>query len=208
MVFSNAGSEWALLVAGFVMIFFVQVAGNAMQIFCSEVFPTNARASGFGWASGVGRVATAFIIPGILLVRGAYGIETVFVCLALLLAVAALMVTQLGPEAKRLGLDEVAPPTDRLVQAGQAFWLKFVGFGLIGLSIVWWIDFFLAVKEIKTGIPCFVYVTAACSAIDTTKLIGHLAYQPYLLWIGIVVLVVAFALSSKQSTPTSAAAAG
>ena len=41
------------------MIFFVQVAGNAMQIFASEVFPTNARASGFGWAAGVGRLATA-----------------------------------------------------------------------------------------------------------------------------------------------------
>ena len=34
------------------MIFFVQVAGNSMQIFASEVFPTNARASGFGWAAG------------------------------------------------------------------------------------------------------------------------------------------------------------
>ena len=41
------------------MIFFIQVAGNSMQIFASEVFPTNARASGFGWAAGVGRLATA-----------------------------------------------------------------------------------------------------------------------------------------------------
>jgi hypothetical protein len=208
MVFANASGDVTLLVAGFVMVFFVQVAGNAMQIFTSEVFPTNARASGFGWASGVGRIATAFIIPGILLIRGSYGIETVFVCLAILLAIAAAMVTQLGPEAKRLGLDQVAPPTNRLVEGGQAFWLKFVGFGLVGLSIVWWIDFFLAVKEIKTGIPCFVYTTAACSAIDTSKLIGHLAYQPYLLWIGIVVRAVAFVLSSKRSASTSQATAG
>jgi putative MFS transporter len=208
IVFANATTDTTLLVAGFVMMFFVQVAGNAMQIFCSEVFPTNARASGFGWASGVGRVATAFIIPGIQLIRGSYGIETVFVCIAILLAIAAVMVTQLGPEAKRAGLDEIAPPTDRLVEAGQAFWLKFIGFGLIGLSIVWWIDFFLAVKEIRTGIPCFVFTTAACSAIDTSKLVGHLAYQPYLLWIGVITLVVAFALSSKRSTSTSEAAAG
>jgi putative MFS transporter len=209
IVFANAATEAMLLVTGFVMVFFVQVAGNAMQIFVSEVFPTNARASGFGWASGVGRVATAFIIPGILLIRGAYGIETVFVCLAILLAIAAAMVTQLGPEAKRLGLDEIAPPTNRLIEAGQAFWLKFVGFGLIGLSLVWWIDFYLAVKEIKTGIPCFIYTTSSCSAVaSSTKLVGHLVYQPYLLWIGIVVLAVAYVLGSKRSASARQASAG
>src|SRR6202012_3613435 len=74
IVFANVGKgEVTLLVAaGFFMTLFVQIAGNAMQIFCSEVFPTNARASGFGWASGVGRIATAFIIPGIQLIRGSY----------------------------------------------------------------------------------------------------------------------------------------
>ena len=66
VVFASAGTPIQLMVAGFIMIFFVQVAGNAMQIFASEVFPTNARASGFGWASGVGRLATAFIMPTIL----------------------------------------------------------------------------------------------------------------------------------------------
>jgi len=209
IVFANAATEVMLLVAGFIMVFFVQVAGNAMQIFVSEVFPTNARASGFGWASGVGRIATAFIIPGILLIRGAYGIETVFVCLAILLAIAAAMVTQLGPEAKRLGLDEIAPPTNRLIEAGQAFWLKFVGYGLIGLSLIWWIDFYLAVKEIKTGIPCFLYTTASCSAVaSSTKLVGHLVYQPYLLWIGIVVLAVAYVLGSKRSASARQASAG
>ena len=52
IVFANAGTAIELMVAGFIMIFFVQVAGNSMQIFASEVFPTNARASGFGWAVG------------------------------------------------------------------------------------------------------------------------------------------------------------
>jgi len=111
ITFANARTETELLVAGFVMIFFVQVAGNAMQIFTSEVFPTNARASGFGWASGVGRLATAFILPTILWVQNAWGLTTVFVCLATLLFIAAGSVTQLGPEAKQKGLDEIAPPT-------------------------------------------------------------------------------------------------
>jgi len=93
------------------MIFFIQVAGNSMQIFASEVFPTNARASGFGWAAGVGRLATAGIVPLILWIQTGYGLTTVFVCLAIVLLIAAASVTQLGPEAKQKGLDEIAPPT-------------------------------------------------------------------------------------------------
>jgi putative MFS transporter len=111
MVFANAGTATELIVAGFVMIFFVQVAGNSMQIFASEVFPTNARASGFGWAAGVGRLATAFIMPMILWIQNGYGLMTVFACLATFLVIAAGAVTQLGPESRQKGLDEVAAPT-------------------------------------------------------------------------------------------------
>jgi putative MFS transporter len=111
IVFANAGTPTQLIIAGFIMIFFLQVAGNSMQIFASEVFPTNARASGFGWAAGVGRLATAFILPTILWVQNGWGLTTVFVCLAVLLVIAAAAVTQLGPEARQKGLDQVAPPT-------------------------------------------------------------------------------------------------
>jgi MFS transporter, putative metabolite:H+ symporter len=111
IVFSNAATPMQLMVIGFIMVFFVQVAGNAMQIFASEVFPTNARASGFGLASGVGRLATAFILPTILWIQNGWGLTTVFVCLAILLFIAAVSVTQLGPEARQKGLDELAPPT-------------------------------------------------------------------------------------------------
>jgi len=111
IAFANARTDTELLVAGFIMVFFIQVAGNAMQIFASEVFPTNARASGFGWAAGVGRLATAGIVPGILLVKNSWGLTTVFVCLAIVLLIAAVSVTQLGPEARQKSLDEIAPPT-------------------------------------------------------------------------------------------------
>src|SRR5271170_6748153 len=111
IAFGRAETGAELIIAGFIMIFFVQVAGNSAQIFASEVFPTNARASGFGWASGVGRVATAFIMPTILWVQIGWGLTTVFACLATLLFVAAIAVTQLGPEARQRSLDEIAPPT-------------------------------------------------------------------------------------------------
>jgi hypothetical protein len=108
---ANAASDTQLLVAGFILIFFIQVAGNSMQIFPSEVFPTNARASGVGWAAGVGRLATAGIVPLILWIQTGYALTTVFVCLAIVLLIAAASVTQLGPEARQKGLDEIAPPT-------------------------------------------------------------------------------------------------
>jgi MFS transporter, putative metabolite:H+ symporter len=111
IIFASAETPIELMVVGFIMFFFVQVAGNAMQIFTSEVFPTNARASGFGWAAGVGRFATAFIMPTILWVQTGYGLTAVFVGLAILLFIAAGAVTQLGPEARQKSLDEIAPPT-------------------------------------------------------------------------------------------------
>jgi putative MFS transporter len=111
IVFANAASNMQLLIAGFIMVFFIQVAGNSMQIFASEVFPTNARASGFGWAAGVGRLSTAGIFIAIPWIQKGYGLTAVFVCIATVLVIAAFAVTQLGPEARQRGLDEIAPPT-------------------------------------------------------------------------------------------------
>jgi putative MFS transporter len=199
IVFANAGTPMQLIVAGFVMIFFVQVAGNSMQIFASEVFPTNARASGFGWAAGIGRLATAFILPSILLVQTTYGLMTVFVCLAIMLLIAAGAVTQLGPEAKQKGLDEVAPPTVSTVSAGQSFWLKFAGAVALLLSVSWWLYFYLAAKEISSTLLCIVWNTAKCDALVTAaQQAGKFAYQPYLTWLGIVLLVVGIVMSSQK----------
>ena len=109
--FANATSAAMLLIVGFWMMFFVQLAGNSAQIFASEVFPTNARASGFGMAAGTGRLATAFIIPAILWIENGYGVSAVFISVAVLLVIAAFSVTQLGPEARGMALDAIAPPS-------------------------------------------------------------------------------------------------
>jgi putative MFS transporter len=108
--FVNAGTDTILLMVGFCMIFFIQLAGNSMQIFCSEVFPTNARASGFGLAQGVGRLGAAAMIPLIPWIQKGYGIDTVFAFVALLLIVAASTVTMIGPETRGMALDDIAPP--------------------------------------------------------------------------------------------------
>jgi MFS transporter, putative metabolite:H+ symporter len=111
LLWANADSETMVLAVGFGMIFFTQLAGNSAQIFISEVFPTNARASGFGLAQSAGRIGAAIAIPSILWIYTGWGLNTVFVVLAVMVAIAAIAVTQVGPEARGLALDEVAPPT-------------------------------------------------------------------------------------------------
>jgi len=199
IVFANARTPLELMLVGFVMIFFVQVAGNSMQIFASEVFPTNARASGFGWASGVGRLATAFILPSILLIQQTYSLTTVFVCLALLLLIAAASVTRLGPESKQKGLDEIAPPTRSLVYADNSFWLQFSGAVAVLVSASWWLYFYLAAKEIYNTLPCIFWTTARCDALVTAaQQSGKLAFQPYLTWFGIALIAVGLVMSTRR----------
>jgi putative MFS transporter len=108
--FVNAGTNTTLLIVGFCMIFFIQLAGNSMQIFVSEVFPTNARATGFGLAAGAGRLGAAGIIPAILWIQTGWGTGAVFIGVAILLVIAAASVNMIGPEARGLSLDEIAPP--------------------------------------------------------------------------------------------------
>ena len=108
---ANANSVAMVLGVGFFMIFFTQLAGNSSQIFISEVFPTNARASGFGLSQAAGRIAAFFAIPGFLWLQKGFGLNAVFIAMAVIVAIAAIAVTQVGPEPRGLALDEVAPPT-------------------------------------------------------------------------------------------------
>ena len=94
------------------MIFCTQLAGNSSQIFISEVFPTNARASGFGMCASAGRVGAFVAIPSIVWIKNGWGLNAVFVAIAVMVALAALAVTRVGPEARGLALDEIAAPTD------------------------------------------------------------------------------------------------
>src|SRR5712691_5252431 len=111
LAWASATSEGMVLAIGFGMIFFTQLAGNSSQIFISEVFPTNARASGFGLCQSAGRIGAFVAIPSFLWIQQGLGLNAVFVVIAVIVAIAAVAVTQIGPEAKGLALDEIAPPT-------------------------------------------------------------------------------------------------
>jgi putative MFS transporter len=110
ITFFYSRSDTMVLVVGFWMNFFIQLAGNSMQIFISEVFPTNARASGFGLAQSGGRVGAALSFPAIGLLS-TYGLGYVMTGIAVMMAIAAIAVTQIGTETRGRSLDEIAPPT-------------------------------------------------------------------------------------------------
>jgi putative MFS transporter len=112
LLWANASTEAMVLGIGFCMIFCTQVAGNSSQIFISEVFPTTARASGFGLAQAAGRIGAAVAIPSILWIYTGFGLNAVFAALAVMVAIAAIAVTRVGPESRGLALDEIAPPTE------------------------------------------------------------------------------------------------
>ena len=110
ITFFYSRSDMMVLVVGFWMNFFIQLAGNSMQIFTSEVFPTNARASGFGLAQSGGRVGAAVSFPVIGLLS-TFGLGYVMTRIAVMMAIAAVAVTQIGTETRGRSLDEIAPPT-------------------------------------------------------------------------------------------------
>jgi MFS transporter, putative metabolite:H+ symporter len=110
IAFYYSASDTMVLVVGFLMNFFIQLAGNSMQIFTSEVFPTNARASGFGLAQSGGRIGAAVSFYIIAVLQG-YGLGYVMTGIAVLLGIAAIAVTQISKETRGLSLDVIAPPT-------------------------------------------------------------------------------------------------
>jgi MFS transporter, putative metabolite:H+ symporter len=111
ILFYFSHSDMMVLIVGFAMTFFTQLAGNSMQIFTSEVFPSNARASGFGLAQAGGRIGTAVSFPIIGIVVG-YGFGYVIAGIAVLLGIAAYAVTRIGGETRGLALDQIAPITE------------------------------------------------------------------------------------------------
>jgi putative MFS transporter len=110
LLFWHSTSETMLLVTGFFMFFAMQAGTNAMILFTSEVFPTNARGTGLGIAFGVGKLAAVFSGYGIVIVK-AYGGSAAFEVIAAFLAVSAIAVLLIGRETKGLALNVIAPPT-------------------------------------------------------------------------------------------------
>lgn len=81
VLFGTAGTEWAIIAAGMGLSFFNLGAWGALYAVTPEMYPTSLRATGSGWAAGVGRIASIIAplaVPPLLVVGGAPVLFVVF----------------------------------------------------------------------------------------------------------------------------------
>ncbi|GAB2700697.1 putative MFS transporter [Microbacterium marinum] len=89
VLFGQSSAEWAILATGMALSFFNLGAWGALYAATPEMYPTSLRATGAGWAAGVGRIASIAAPPSVPLMIGVGGIGLVFFVFAVFFVVAA-----------------------------------------------------------------------------------------------------------------------
>lgn len=92
ILFGTASSEAAIIASGMALSFFNLGAWGALYAVTPEIYPTSLRATGAGWAAGVGRISSIvapLLVPVLLVAGGASLTFTVFSVFFIVAAVAA-----------------------------------------------------------------------------------------------------------------------
>jgi putative MFS transporter len=100
--FGHADTDATILAAGCLLYFFALGAWGCVYSYTPEVYPTDVRGAGTGWASAFGRIG-AFIAPFVVpvLYSGTdNGFVMVFIVLALAFAMVAIVIAIFGKETK------------------------------------------------------------------------------------------------------------
>ncbi len=106
--FGHAASDATILLTGCLLYFFALGAWGCVYSYTPELYPTDVRGSGNGWAAAFGRVG-AFIAPFIVpVLYSSFGTENgfvlVFAVLAFAFAAVAVVIALFGRETKGLSL--------------------------------------------------------------------------------------------------------
>ncbi|HZG43545.1 MAG TPA: MFS transporter [Longimicrobium sp.] len=108
LLFAGAESRNAVLIAGCLLSFFNLGAWGAVYAATPEVYPTEVRATGAGWAAGFGRIASILAplaVPPLMAFGGSWAVFGTFAAFFGMAIVGALML----PEWRGRQLDEAAP---------------------------------------------------------------------------------------------------
>ncbi|WP_405376092.1 MULTISPECIES: MFS transporter [unclassified Microbacterium] len=105
VLFGQAGEPWAILAAGMALSFFNLGAWGALYAATPEAYPTSLRATGAGWAAGVGRIASILAPPSVPLLVGVGGIGLVFLVFSVFFVIAAVAAWGLA-DRRGASLDE------------------------------------------------------------------------------------------------------
>ena len=109
-LFGHAGSESAVLASGCLLYFFALGAWGCVYSYSPEVYPTEVRGSGTGWAAAFGRIGAfiaPFVVPAVYASFGEQaGFMAVFVVLAVAFAITALVIALAARETKGQPLTE------------------------------------------------------------------------------------------------------
>ncbi|MBO1900861.1 MFS transporter [Leucobacter weissii] len=89
VLFGTAQSEAAIIASGMALSFFNLGAWGALYAVTPEIYPTSLRATGAGWAAGVGRIASIIAPLLVPLILAAGGAALAFTLFAVFFVVAA-----------------------------------------------------------------------------------------------------------------------
>lgn len=108
-VYSIQTAEWAILLYGLVMIFFLYMyVCFASAVYVPELWPTHLRLRGSGFVNAVGRIVAVFTPYGVATLLTQYGAITVFIVLGVMLVICSLVLFCFGIETRMVSLEEIS----------------------------------------------------------------------------------------------------
>lgn len=106
--YAAQNTMWLILTIGFFLTITIYILLTlGLAIYVPELFPTNIRLRGSGFCNAIGRLATIFTPYGVAWILKNYNTKVVFISLAVILAVVALIIAILGVETKQKSLDQI-----------------------------------------------------------------------------------------------------
>ena len=107
-LFGHSDTDMAILATGCLLYFFALGAWGCVYSYTPEVYPTDVRGSGTGWASAFGRVGAVLAPMVVPVLYSYYGSETgfmmVFAVLSAVFIMVAVVIAVLGKETKGIRL--------------------------------------------------------------------------------------------------------